>query len=112
MMASDVKGIRAGGPARPDLSAVAGDAAARAPARAERPAPADDRLSLTGTAALLARAASSLERIPVVNLARVSHVRESLVQGTYEMNPRRIAEKLMRFELMLPEPAYADLGSA
>jgi len=40
----------------------------------------------------------------------VSSVRDALVSGGYEVNPYRIADKLIRFELMLPETGYGDPG--
>lgn len=49
-----------------------------------------------------ARALASLEQavagLPVVNEARVAEIRLSLDEGRYQVDPERIAEKLLRTE--------------
>ena len=71
-----------------------------------------DRISLSGAGSYLQGIIRSLERVPVVDLARVTSVRDAVVSGAYEVSPYRIADKLIHFELMLPEAAYGDPGIA
>lgn len=111
-MTQEIKGVRGAPTARAGLSAVTGPPGARSSQTSGRTGPTDDRVSLTGLGAQMQAITRSLERVPVVDLARVSSVREAVVSGDYEINAMRIADKLIRFELMLPEPFYADASPA
>lgn len=110
-MASDVKGVR-GGIGRPELTALTGGSAPRAATGHSAGAPPSDRVSITDIAGQIQSIVRALDKVPVVDLARVSTVRESLFNGTYEINPFRIADKLMRFERMLPDIVYGEPGFA
>ena len=108
-MANDLKGVRGGaGVSRPDLTTVPVNAASRAAAPYAGVNAVTDRLSLTDIAAQIQSLVRALDRAPVVDLARVSSVRESLANGTYQIDPFRIADKLIAFERMLPDLAYGE----
>lgn len=94
-MSGEIKGI-SGSPLSP-AKVREGDRPARGARAAER---GGDRLTLTDTAAALGNLDRTLAQIPVVNGAKVDGIREALAEGTYEVSPHRIAEKLIRFELM------------
>ena len=111
-MASGVKSVRGGPPTRTDSAAVAGRGGPREVAASLSANSPSDRVSLSGAGSYLQGIVRSLESVPVVDLARVSSVRDALVSGGYEVNPYRIADKLIRFELMLPETGYGDPGIA
>jgi negative regulator of flagellin synthesis FlgM len=46
----------------------------------------------------LAALEQALNEVPVVNEARVDAIRAALAEGRYEVNPERIADKLLRTE--------------
>ena len=60
-----------------------------------------DAVALTDTAARLQRAERSLATEPVVDTTRVERVRAAIADGSYEVNPSRIAEKLVSMEASL-----------
>lgn len=61
---------------------------------------AGDRVSITDTAINLGNIERTLAQIPVVNGSAVDAIRESLAEGTYVINPKRIADRLIEFELI------------
>lgn len=63
--------------------------------------PGTETVSITQTAVSLGNMERLMAQIPVVDAQRVETVRESLLKGSYEVNPERTAEKFIRFELML-----------
>jgi len=62
-----------------------------------------DRVSLTGQAHQLRALESGLESQPVVDSQRVEAVRSAVEQGTFTINPERIAEKLISLEQALTD---------
>lgn len=70
--------------------------------RSEAPeAAAGDKVSITHTAQQLNELHEALAKAPVVDGQRVAQVRAAIEEGRYEIDPVRIAEKLMRFEEQL-----------
>jgi len=57
-----------------------------------------DRVSLTGEARQLQEIEARLTSEPVVDSQRVEAVRSAVENGTFTVNPERIAEKLMSLE--------------
>jgi negative regulator of flagellin synthesis FlgM len=53
---------------------------------------------ITGQARQLAALEQALNEVPAVNEARVAAIRLAIEQGQYEVNPERIADKLLRTE--------------
>jgi len=60
-----------------------------------------DSLSLTGTAALMQKLDAAIAVTPVVDMARVNRIQQALVNGTYEIDPARVAEKMLSLETAL-----------
>ena len=73
-----------------------------APARQEAtpsPAPsADDTVALTHTARLMQRVENMLASVQPTDRARVDAVRQALASGAYEIDPERIAARIVRLE--------------
>lgn len=53
---------------------------------------------ITDQARQLAALEQALNEVPVVNEARVESIRLAIEEGRYEVNPERIADKLLRTE--------------
>jgi len=61
-------------------------------------------VQITDQARKLASLEHAVQSLPVVNEARVAEIRDAIEDGRYEVNPERIADKLLRTE--------QELGSA
>jgi negative regulator of flagellin synthesis FlgM len=55
-------------------------------------------VQITSQARQLAALEKAVNEVPVVNEARVAAIRTAIEQGQYEVNPERIADKLLRTE--------------
>ena len=64
---------------------------------------ASDRLSLTGEARQLQELATQLSSEPVVDSKRVEAVRSAVENGTFSVNPDRIADKMIGLEQALTD---------
>jgi negative regulator of flagellin synthesis FlgM len=62
-----------------------------------------DRVSLTGQARQLRELETQLSSQPVVDSQRVTAVRSAVENGTFAVNPQRIAEKLISLEQALTD---------
>jgi len=62
-----------------------------------------DRVSLTGDASRLQELERQLQSQPVVDSQRVDAVRSAVENGTFEVNPERIADKMMSLEQALTD---------
>ena len=62
-----------------------------------------DQVSLTGGARQLLELETRLASVPVVDSQRVESVRSAVENGTFTINPERIAEKLMSLEEALTD---------
>jgi negative regulator of flagellin synthesis FlgM len=60
-----------------------------------------DSVSLTGTAQHLRSLEQSLASQPVVDTQRVAATRQAIENGSYEIDPNRIAGKMISMELAL-----------
>ena len=91
---------------RPPVAASEGSQAgavsrggAGGPGRPSAPSPsAADTFSLTNRAAQLQQLEAQIANLPVVDTQRVSEVQHALSTGTLEVDPARVADKLLRFE--------------
>ncbi len=61
-----------------------------------------DSVSITPTASQLRVLQATLTGTPVVDQGRVEQVRESIAEGSYVVNPYRVATKFIQLETMLP----------
>ena len=60
-----------------------------------------DTVSLTDTAARLAELDRALANVPVVDAQRVEEVKQAISEGRYQIDPAKVADKLLSFETAL-----------
>jgi negative regulator of flagellin synthesis FlgM len=74
---------------------------------------ASDRLSLTEAAASIKNVETKLAQTPIVDSGRVERIREAIADGSYEINPHRVADRLLQFEFMLSsvDPGHGPDGN-
>lgn len=60
-----------------------------------------DTVSFSETAVRMGQLGVAVDDTPVVDAQRVEKVRQALADGTYNVDPTRIAEKLMDFDIAL-----------
>ena len=58
-------------------------------------------IDVSDTARTLAALESHISSLPVVNESRVDAVRRAVDDGRYHVDPQRVADKMMRFEVDL-----------
>jgi len=63
-----------------------------------------DRFTLTGAAGRIKELTSQLENQPRVDHRRVDAVKEAIANGTFEVDPKRIADRLIAIEQGLSRP--------
>ncbi|HID45159.1 MAG TPA: flagellar biosynthesis anti-sigma factor FlgM [Chromatiaceae bacterium] len=61
----------------------------------------NDTVSLSETAIRLGQIGVAVENQPVVDTKRVEQVKQAILDGSYSVDPTRIAEKLMEFDMAL-----------
>lgn len=57
-----------------------------------------DKLSLTSTAVQLRALEDQIAELPVVDTQRVQEVQRSIATGGFQIDPARIADKMLQFE--------------
>ena len=57
-----------------------------------------DTVTLTDTAAQLHKLEAAIAAAPIVDTARVEDVKQAIRDGRFQINPHRVAEKMLRFE--------------
>jgi len=77
-------------------SAVARDGAAGA-ARADVSSVAGTQVTVTDTVNMLRQIEEQIARVPVMDNERVAELREAIRNGTFKIDPRKTAEKLLAF---------------
>ena len=96
-MVSDVKGIgtrQTTGPRQGESGALRSDGRAAA-ASQNGAASRDDTVELSGLAEVISTAARALAAEAPVNEARVQEIRDAIADGSYTIDPARIARKLI-----------------
>lgn len=63
--------------------------------------PAADSIKLTDTAAYLRKLENTLSALPVVDMQRTESIKKALAEGSFIIDPVRVADKLLDFESML-----------
>jgi negative regulator of flagellin synthesis FlgM len=97
-MVSDIKGLNSRqttGTASREAASVGMDARATQGA-APAPAAADDSVELSGLSDVVRATAKSLAEEPAVDQARVQALKDAIANGDYQINPDRIAQKLVQ----------------
>ena len=79
-------------------AAVAKAGAERAATQEKPPGAAAADVQITGVARGLAALEQKLRDAPAVDEARVAAVRQKLDDGSYQVDPQRVADKLLRME--------------
>ena len=64
-----------------------------------------DTVSLSDKAIKLGKLENTVVSTPVVDTQRVEQVRQAIKDGAYEVDPARVADKLMQFESLLKPKA-------
>ena len=64
-----------------------------------------DTLSLSDTAIRLGQLGVAVENQPVVDTKRVEQVKQAILDGSYTVDPTRIAEKMMELDMALKPKA-------
>lgn len=86
------KGSNSGSPV---ADKVQSGAAPAAPATGSSTA---DTVSITGPALAMQKLSEAVAKAPVVNTQKVASVKQSVQNGTYEIDSGRVADKLIQFE--------------
>lgn len=60
-----------------------------------------DTVSLSDNAVQLGKLDNTVVSTPVVDTQRVEQVKQAIKDGTYEVDPAKVADKLMQFESIL-----------
>jgi negative regulator of flagellin synthesis FlgM len=60
-----------------------------------------DQFSLTSSATLLKDLEREIAQLPVVDTGRVENVQRALATGTFQVDPPRVADKLLQLELIM-----------
>ncbi len=97
-MANLINGLTSvqGNTPRRDKSGPAADGGGQ---QAAAPPPAGETVKLSAEAKQLQEIESKLPSFPEVNAERVTHLRDTLRNGDYHIDPARIAAKIVQFEL-------------
>ena len=64
-----------------------------------------DTVTLTDAAAQLHKLEATILAAPIVDTARVEDVKHALRNGQFQINPQRVAEKMLSFEKALGHPS-------
>lgn len=106
-MANKINGMEAKTARIAPASAV--NRRAGAPAQSTGPAAESDAdVKLTGAARGLATLEQAVRAMPAVDEARVAAVKQRLNSGSYEVDPQRVADRLLRLESDLQRVSPLD----
>ena len=67
-------------------------------AEAGKPAASSDTVSITQSGLLMSRLEELVQRTPIVDADRVAALKDAISSGTYEIDDRRIADRLLKVE--------------
>jgi negative regulator of flagellin synthesis FlgM len=57
-----------------------------------------DQVTLTDSARQLQKIEAAVAKAPVVDAAKVASVKQAVQNGTYQIDPSRVADKLLQYE--------------
>ena len=60
-----------------------------------------DTVSISDNATQLGKLGNAVDTTPVVDMQRVEQVKQAIINGTYEVDATKVADKLMQFESIL-----------
>jgi negative regulator of flagellin synthesis FlgM len=61
-----------------------------------------DTISLSENAVQLGKLESSVVTIPVSDTQRIEQIKQAIMEGSYQIDSAKVAEKLMQFEAIMP----------
>ena len=70
------------------------------------------KVSLTSDAKTLASLEKAVQDAPVVDSARVQSVQKAIADGSYQVDPAAVADRLVRMESLLASAQPATAGNA
>jgi len=70
--------------------------------KVERTQPTNDSVTLTNSARTLQKLEAAVAAAPVVDEMRVAEIKDAVQKGTYEVNPERVAAKIVAASRELP----------
>lgn len=100
-MTNDISGINSSRPQQTTTqrsNAQSGQTNNANATEATRPTDTADKVSLTNTAEKLKALEKQLSQEPPVNEQKIAQVRAALENGDYQLDPEKIAEKILNFE--------------
>ena len=99
-MSIEINGSQGRPPADVGDTRKATEQSAKAPTPSSPPpsGSSSDKLSLTSTAVQLRALEDQIAELPVVNTQRVEEVQRSLATGSFQIDPARVADKMLQFE--------------
>lgn len=103
-MSIDINGISSSAAQRPtnETQSRQNQNVEREPARTDSgKSSAADTVSISDSAASLGKVENTAVATPVVDAQRVEQVKAAIADGSFEVNPAKIADKLMQFESLL-----------
>jgi negative regulator of flagellin synthesis FlgM len=101
-MPDPIRGVNPAGPIEVSQTGQAGAAPTIPAANAPPPIGGKaDSVDIARAQALLAAIAAAAGSVPSVDQARVAELRQALQSGTYQVQPARVAEKLVEIEALL-----------
>ena len=59
---------------------------------------AQDSVNLTDSAMRFKALEEKINRLPIIDTQKVEQIKNSIIDGTFEFNSERIAEKMLKFE--------------
>lgn len=99
-MSAKITGYSTSEPVAPPKGAGTGGVASDKPtSEAAGTTPqASDQVTLTASARSLQKLSDAVAAAPVVNSAKVAQVKQAIASGTYQVDPARVAGKLLEFD--------------
>lgn len=101
-MAAKISGYSTSEPLAPpkgsNTGSVAADKTQSETAGSAAASQTSDQLTLTSSARSLQKLSDAVAQTPVVNSDKVASVKQALANGTHQVNPSSIADKLLQFE--------------
>lgn len=67
-------------------------------AKSDRATPSDDKVTVTDTATRIRQLEANLSTMPDIDNARVQAIRQAISEGSYRIDPDRIAANLLKLE--------------
>jgi negative regulator of flagellin synthesis FlgM len=71
--------------------------------KASKQAEKSDSVAITGIAQGIKKAFESSSADAIVDTDRVASVKNAIAEGSYQVNPERIADKMMQYENLTPQ---------